>query len=59
MEMNFDMERLYKMAPVSTIQTLRARLESGKSISEIIHDFRLSHGLIPPTNALVNKAAIY
>jgi hypothetical protein len=45
MKMDFDMERLYKMVPKSTLQTLRARLESGKSIFEIVHDFRFRHGL--------------
>jgi len=56
MKMDFDMERLYKMVPKSTIQTLRARLESGKSIFEIVHDFRLTHGLTAANQ--INRRAV-
>jgi hypothetical protein len=57
MNLDFDMELLYKMAPKSTIKTLRARLEIGRSIPEIVHDFRLKHGLTMPAYTFQNKAA--
>lgn len=47
MQMSFDMELLYSIAPKSTLHTLRERLESGKSIFEIINECRCRHGLSP------------
>lgn len=42
----FDMERLYRRIPKSTLQMLRTRLESGRSIIEIVSDLRRIHAAV-------------